>query len=173
MDGEGGRLEAGLLGVGGVEDLDGVLVALGPARVHPHQHLGEVGGVDATGAGADRDQRLAGVVLAGEQGADLEGLDGLVDLAELGLGLGQRVGVALLLRELDHDLEVVDAAVELGEPVELALERREPAGDPGGVGLVVPQVGGGDLLAEVGDLGAHARRGRAPARWCSSSPGAA
>ena len=32
---------------------------------------------------------------------------------------------------------------------------REPAGDPLGVGLVVPQVGRGDLLAEVGDLGAH------------------
>ena len=42
-----------------------------------------------------------------------------------------------------------------GEPVEVALEQREPAGDARGVGLVVPQVGGGDLLAEVGDLGAH------------------
>ena len=74
------RLEPGLLGVGGVEDLDGVLVALGPAGVHPHQHLGEVGRVDAAGAGADRDERVAHVVLAGEQGADLERLDGLVDL---------------------------------------------------------------------------------------------
>ena len=110
MDGEGGRLEAGLLGVGGVEDLDGVLVLLGPARVHPHQHLGEVRGVDATGAGADGDQRLAGVVLAGEQGADLERLDGLLDPGQLALGVGERVGVALLLAELDHDLEVVDAA---------------------------------------------------------------
>ena len=81
MDREGGRLQAGLLGVGGVEDLDGVLVALGPARVHPHQHLGEVGGVHAAGAGADRDDRLAGVVLAGQQGADLELLDGLLELA--------------------------------------------------------------------------------------------
>ena len=78
MDREGGRLQAGLLGVGGVEDLDGVLVLLGPAQVHPHQHLGEVGGVDAAGAGADGDQRLAGVVLAGQQGADLERLDRLL-----------------------------------------------------------------------------------------------
>ena len=53
VDREGGRLQAGLLGVGGLEDLDGVVVLLGPADVHPHQHLGEVGGVDATGAGAD------------------------------------------------------------------------------------------------------------------------
>ena len=55
----------------------------------------------------------------------------------------------------DHDLEVVDAAGQLGEPVDLALEPGEPAGDPGGVGLVVPQVGGRDLLAEVRDLAAH------------------
>ena len=52
-----------------------------------------------------------------------------------------------------------------GEAVELALERREPAGDARGVGLVVPEVGRGDLLAEVGDLGCASRRGRAPGRW--------
>ena len=46
-------------------------------------------------------------------------------------------------------------SLRLGEPVDLALERGEPAGDAGGVVLVVPQVGGGDLLAEVGDLLAH------------------
>ena len=70
-------------------------------------------------------------------------------------------------------LEVVEAALQAREPVELALERREPAGHPLGVGLVVPQVGCGDLLTEVGDLRAHRRRGPAPARWCASSPGAA
>ena len=101
-------------------------------------------------------QRLALVVLAGEEGADLEVLDRLVDLAELGLGLGQRRRVVLLLGELDHDLDVVEALVELGEAVELALEGREPAGDAGRVLLVVPEVGRRDLLAEVGDLGTHA-----------------
>ena len=40
-------------------------------------------------------------------------------------------------------------------PVELALERREPAGHAGRVLLVVPQVGRGDLLAEVGDVATH------------------
>ena len=86
----------------------------------------------------------------------------LLDLGELALGLGQRVGVALLLAELDQDLEVVDAAVHAGEPVELGLGAGEPAGDALRVLLVVPQVGGGDLLAEVGDLGLRARRGRSP-----------
>ena len=69
-----------------------------------------------------------------------------------------RVGVALLLRELEQHAQVVEAALQVGEPVEVALEQREPAGDPGGVGLVVPQVGGGHLLAEVGDLARIASR---------------
>ena len=43
------------------------------------QHLGEVGGVDAAGLGADRHQRLARVVLAGEQGAHLELAERLAD----------------------------------------------------------------------------------------------
>ena len=47
------------------------------------QHLGEVGRVHAAGLGADRDQRLALVVLAGQQRADLEGLDRLLQRAEL------------------------------------------------------------------------------------------
>ena len=51
-----------------------------------------------------------------------------------------------------------------GEPVELALQRGEPAGHPGGVGLVVPEVGSGHLLAEVGDL---ARASRSMSSTCS------
>jgi hypothetical protein len=156
VHGEGRRLEAGLLGVGRLEDLDGVLVLLGPADVHPHQHLGEVRGVDATGAGADGDQGLADVVLAREQRADLERLDGLLDLGQLGLGLGQRVGVVELEAELDQGAEVLDPRLQLAEPVDLALQAGEPARDARGVGLVVPQVGSRDLLAEVGDLSPHA-----------------
>src|SRR6478752_1391257 len=152
VDREGGGLEAGLLGVRRLVDLDRVAVLLGPADVHPHQRLGEVRGIDATGAGPDRDQRLAGVVLTVEEGADLEALD---DLLELDLGVGERAFVALVAAELDHDLEVLDAAAERHHPVELALQRGEPPGDPGRALDVVPQVGCGHLLAEVGDLDAH------------------
>jgi hypothetical protein len=89
------------------------------------------------------------------EGADLERLHRVVQPGELGLRLTHRVRVALLLGELDQHAQVVDARLEAGEPVEVSLEPRQPAGDPLGVGLVVPQVGGGDLLPEVGDLGAH------------------
>jgi hypothetical protein len=50
----------------------------GPAGVHAHQHLGEVGRVHAARPGSDGDQRLASVVLAGEEGAHLELLHRLV-----------------------------------------------------------------------------------------------
>ena len=156
MDREGGRLQAGLLGVGGLEDLDLVVVLLGPADVHPHQRLGEVGGVDAPGAGADGDQRLAHVVLAVEQGADLEALHGLGHPAELALRLGDRVLVALLLAELDEDPDVLDPALQLEEAVQGALEEGELAGHARGVVLVVPEVRSGHLVAEVLDLLAHA-----------------
>lgn len=155
MDREGRGLEAGLLGVRRLVDLDRVAVLLGPADVHPHQGLGEVGGVDATRAGADRDQGLARVVLTVEQGADLEALDDLLDLLELDLGVGEGGVVALLAAELDHDLEVLDATAERHHAVELALERGEPPRDPGRALDVVPEIRRGDLLAEVGDLDAH------------------
>ena len=66
----------GLFRVGGVVDLGRVAVPLGPAQVHPLQALRPVGCVRAARLRVDRDQRLTGVVLAGQQGADLQ----LVDL---------------------------------------------------------------------------------------------
>ena len=87
---ERGRLDPGLLGVGGVVDVGAVAVPLGPAQVHPHQHLGEVGGVDPAGLGPDGDQRLALVVLARQQGAHLQRGDVLAQLGPLGVGVGDR-----------------------------------------------------------------------------------
>ena len=54
-----------------VEQLDGVVVLLGPLDVHPQQHLGPVVGVGAAVAGVDREDRAGGVVRAVEQGLEL------------------------------------------------------------------------------------------------------
>ena len=102
-------------------DVDRVAVPLGPARVHAQQHLGEVGRVDPAGLGADRHQRLAGVVLARQQGADLEHVDGLLQRAELVLGLDAGIGVVHLLGEVPQRLGVVDPAAEVLDPLDLAL----------------------------------------------------
>jgi len=114
--------------------------------------IGEVGGVDATGAGADGDDGLALVELAVEQGANLEFADGLRQLRELALGFGHRVSVVLLGTHLDEGLEVVDRGVHVLDAVLLGVRARQGGGDLLGRFDVVPQVGGGRLLLEVGDL---------------------
>ena len=112
VDLEGRRLDAGLFGVGRVHDRDGVLVLLGPAQVHAQQHLGEVGRVHPPGAGADRDDRGALVVLAVEQRLHLELADDVLELRELVARLFGGVLVVHLVGELDHDLEVVEPPLD-------------------------------------------------------------
>src|SRR4029079_1820587 len=66
-DVDGGALDPGLLALLLVDDLGPVAMALGPAEVHPQQHLGPVGRLRAAGAGADRQDRAALVVLTREE----------------------------------------------------------------------------------------------------------
>ena len=169
LDREGGRLDAGLLGVGDVVDLDRVLVPLGPAQVHAHEHLGEVGGVDTAGLRADGHQRLAGVVLAGQQGADLELVDLLAQRDQLALGLGQAGRVALLLGQLVQHAGVVEPAAQLLDPAQVALQVGQPGGELLGALDVVPQVGRGGLLLQLGDLARAACRRPGRPRWTSGS----
>ena len=68
--------------------------------------------------------------------------------------LGEGAGVVLLLSQLDQDLEIVDASAQRGEPIHLGLQARELRRDALGVLLVVPQVGGRNLLLEFGDFDA-------------------
>ena len=152
LDREGRRLDAGLLRVGRVIDLGGVAVALGPAEVHPHEHLREVGGVDATGLGADGHEGLADVVRAGEQGADLELAD----------RLAQATSSASASASIEESLsdsassymtrDVVEAAAQALDALDLVLGVRERRVDGLRVLLVVPEVRGGGLLVEVGQL---------------------
>ncbi len=147
VDGEGGRADARLFGVGDVVDLGGEVVGLGPPQVHAHELFGEVAGVGAAGARADRDDAVAFVVFAREQGAHLQLVDGLADGGEFGENLGVGARVVLVPGELEEDLDVVHAPVQAGELVELGLDVGQAGGDLLGVLGVVPQsgVGGGGL----------------------------
>jgi hypothetical protein len=156
LDLEGGRLEPGLLRVARVEDGRRVAVPLRPAQVHPHEHLGEVGRVDASGAGADGDDGLALVVLAREEGAHLELADVPLEGGQLTLGLRHGLRVATVLgAHLDERLEVLDALVHPDDPLELGVGPRQLGRDPLGPLLVVPEVRDGGLLLQVGDLAAQ------------------
>ena len=87
-DAERCRLDAGLLPGAGLEQLDLEAAPLGPAHLHPQHHLGPVLGVGAARAGVDGHERVARVVVAGEQplllGAEQARLDGRDRLLELG-----------------------------------------------------------------------------------------
>ncbi len=152
-------LDPGLFGVGGVEHLDGVLVLLGPADVHPHQHLGPVGGVHPAGAGADGDQRLALVVFAGQQGAHLERprcrRAAPCSSASASARASAAAAPLLLGSHLVEHRQVVEPPPQLLDPAQLALGVGQLAGHLLRVRLVVPQLGIGRLVLELLDAAAQ------------------
>ena len=152
MQDEGGRLDASLLGVGGVEHLHLVVVTFGPSGVHAQQHLGEVGSIHATGLGTHGDDCLTLVVLAGEQGANLEGIDLVAHPLQLLLGLLLGVLVVTLGGKLEQDGDVLKTRTQLLQTGQLSLQGGQPRGHLLGVLLVVPQIGGSSLLLQLGDL---------------------
>ena len=68
------RLEARLVPFQVVQDLVGEAVALGPAGIHPVEHLAPVLGLCAAGTGVKAHQGIVLVIMAGEQGLQAAGL---------------------------------------------------------------------------------------------------
>ena len=133
-------------------------VPLGPTQVHPQQHGGEVGGIHSPGLGADRDQGIALVILAGQKGPDLQSLDIGRQCLQLLLGFGERARVVLLDSEFDQHAEVVHASAKRHDPVDLSLQPRQSGRDQLCVLLVVPEIGRRCLFGELGDFGTFGSR---------------
>ena len=122
VDLDGHALEARLLALLLVDDLGREAVPLGPAQVHPQEHLGPVGRLGAAGAGADRQDGRPVVVFAGEQqGGPLAAELGL-ERGGVALQLGLELGVGGLVEQLDGELEVVGARQQAAPGVELAAQ---------------------------------------------------
>src|SRR5260370_36167293 len=147
-DGEGGGFDAGLVAVLDFVDFDFEVLALAPADIHAHEHLGPVLAFGAAGAGVHDDDGVEGVGLLGEHGLGFE-FFGEVD--EGGDLAGQvRLGVFAFLGELEVGVDVVGAAGGVGgvggegfEGVAVGDEGvRTGGGGPGG--------GGGDLFFDGG-----------------------
>src|SRR5439155_8682179 len=85
-----------------VDQLDPGAVALGPARVHPLEHLGPILAFGAAGAGVDLDISVVGVRLAREQRGDLVALGALGKLVEAADGVVDQRSIAFAFGELDQ-----------------------------------------------------------------------
>jgi hypothetical protein len=126
-------------------------MALGPAEVHPQEHLGPVGRLGAAGAGADRQDRAALVVLAGEQERRPLALEVLLELGRRPIELGGQLGVRGLLDELEGGEEIIDAGLQASPELDLGPQAVGLAEDLLGAALVVPEPGLAGQRLELGD----------------------
>ena len=158
---EGRRLDAGLLPRAGLEQLDLEAAPLGPAHLHAQHHLGPVLGVGAAGAGVDGHERVARVVVAGEQALLLEREQARLDGRDRLLELVGEVGV--VLGDLGEPREILGVGLQLVEVVEPALRAR----------VLGPDLRGGVRIVPEARL-AHLRLERAQAltqlSWVKDSP---
>jgi len=152
LDGERGRLDAGLFGVADVVDLDGVAVTFGPALVHAEQHRREVGRVHPTCLGTDGNQRIAFVVLSAQQGTDLKRLDLAFQHADFVFCFGRTVAIAFFGGQFEQHLDIVQSLAQILDALDFRLQPREPTGHPLRIGLVVPQVRRCGFFLQLRDL---------------------
>ena len=128
----------------------------GPAHVHAQHHLGPVLGVGAARARVDGDERVPGVVVAGEQplllGRVQTRLDGRDRLFELG------GDVLVLLGHLGEALEVLRVGLQLREAVQAPLRAGVLGPDLRRRVRVVPEAGRAHLRLERLEAFLHLRR---------------
>ena len=144
VDRDGHALEAGLLAFLLVEDLGREAVPLRPAEVHPQEHLGPVGRLGAAGAGADREEGGALVVLTREEQRRPLAREVGLERGGIAFELGLELGVRRLVQELDRGQQVVGAHQEVAPRRHLAAEA---------VGLAQDLLRGAAVIPEPGFLG--------------------
>jgi hypothetical protein len=149
-----------------VEDLGLVAAALAPAQVHAQQHLGPVLRFEASGARMDLEDRVPRIVLAAQKLLQFELIDGVLDLRHLGLQLGEALGVPLF-REFEEELRLVDRITLLLPTADGGSDLRVLAVDLLGALGLVPEVGGGDQVRELGGPLLECREVKDASRWCS------
>ena len=145
LDHNGGGFQAGFVALLIVHDLIGEAVALGPAGVHPVEHLCPVLCLGAACAGMKRENGVGGIVLAGEQGLEPGGLHALDEGGVFFLQFGEEGLVLFLVAHLAQDHHVVPGGAALGLGLQLVLFLLELLQDFLGVLRVVPKAVGSAL----------------------------
>jgi hypothetical protein len=147
-------------------------MALGPAEVHPEQHLGPVGGLGATGAGADRQDRRSLVVLAVEEELRPLSTEVAFQRRAFPIELGAQLGVVGLLEELGGRLEIPGTGEEAVPEIDLGAEAVGLAKDLLGGALVVPEAGLAGQGLQIGKARLPGRKVKdAPTSTGSAPPG--
>ena len=140
LDFKGGRFQASLFSVGGVQDRGGVTVAFSPAQIHTQQHLCEVGSIHSTGTGANGNDGLTVIVFTCKQGHDFQICQRLLQRSEVFDRFGDGIGVALVLGQLHEDLKVIDPGFQSPQLFQFGLGVTEFGGDFLRGGGIVPQI---------------------------------
>jgi hypothetical protein len=148
VDDEGGREQPGLLPFGRLVDFDREAAPLGPALVHPEEHLGPVLGVRTARAGVHFTHGVELVVFAGEQRLQLqrpesrtEGVDH-VDQFGVERGVTRSLG-GRFLAQLEQCLRVLERAAQRVELFQVSGDPPEFLGDGARIVSVVPEIGPG------------------------------
>ena len=155
---EGGRLNTGLLRVGGVHDLGRETMPLSPPHVHSQEHLRPVGCIHSAGTRADSAHGSTLVVLTVQQGLNHHVSQVEPQRVDLLTGLHQSVLIMLLLAQLLKRLDIVQPGGCRLQMLELGLQGREPAGHLLGVLLIVPESRRTGLTLQISNSRAQALR---------------
>jgi hypothetical protein len=101
-----------------------VAVILGPAQVHAAEHLRPIGGVDAAGARANRDDRAVRVVRPVEVGRHLELVEPLGSARNHRIGLG--LSTFLVAEHLDDLGGVAQRRIDGIDRIEIGAQVGDP-----------------------------------------------
>jgi len=126
-------------------------VPLGPAEVHAQEHLRPVGRLRSAGAGTDREDGRACVVLAREKQLGALPPEVGVQRRRLPLELGEELRIGGLLDQLERRQEVVDTALEAAPQLDLVAKAVSLAKGLLRAGLIVPEAGFAGQRLQLGD----------------------
>ena len=173
LDLEHGAFDAGFLPITDVENLDGEILALRPARVHAHEHLRPILRLRAARSGGDLHLRIAKVVVPLQERLQLEGVGLVADGERLPVDFGDHLRVGIGVEQLVHLNRALRARPELVERVNPDAERLDLLHHLLRTLLVVPERALGHLAfvrdqrvtlaVEVKETSAVPRGGQRPA----------
>jgi hypothetical protein len=152
-DGEGRTLDPGFLPLQALQKLRLEAALLGPAQIHPQQHLRPVLRLGSTGSRVDRHQGIVSILGAGELQFELELGQARSHLLEK---IRNLLGLLALGDQLQPYGHLFGVLVELIESLQVAFQTAALLQQGRTLGRIVPEVRGLHLLVDFRQLLAQA-----------------